>query len=123
MALSNRERVRKGLDELVAGLAPFVERELKSKLGAYWVEDLTSRSKGIQREGDGVHWDTQAILKAMVDNWQGVFRYVLGQVERNYTGEMIDVRNRWAHEKPFSSDDVYRALDTMQRLLESVSGR
>ena len=121
MALSNRERVRKGLDELVAGLAPFVERELKSKLGAYWIEDLASRSKGIQREGDGVHWDTQAILKAMVDNWQGVFRYVLGQVERNYTGEMIDVRNRWAHEKPFSSDDVYRALDTMQRLLESVS--
>ena len=121
MALSNRERVRKGLDELVAGLAPFVERELKSKLGGHWVEDLTSRSKGIKREGDGVHWDTQAILKAMVDNWQGVFRYVLGQVERNYTGELIDVRNRWAHEKPFSSDDVYRALDTMQRLLESVS--
>ena len=34
MALSNRERVRKGLDELKVGLVPFVERELKSKLGA-----------------------------------------------------------------------------------------
>ena len=52
MAMSNRDRVRKGLDELVAGLAPFVERELKSKLGAYWVDELTSRSKGIKREGD-----------------------------------------------------------------------
>ncbi len=82
MAMSNRDRVRKGLDELVAGLAPFVERELKSKLGSYWVEDITSRSKGIKREGDGVHWDSQALLKAMVDNWQGVFRYVLGHVER-----------------------------------------
>ena len=61
MALRNRDRVRKGLDELASGLAPFVERELKSKLGAYWVEDLTSRSKGIQREGDGVHWDLAAI--------------------------------------------------------------
>ena len=121
MAMSNRDRVRKGLDELAAGLAPFVERELKSKLGSYWVEDLTSRSRGIKREGDGIHWDTQALLKAMVDNWQGVFRYVLGQVERNYTGELIDVRNRWAHEKPFTSDDVYRALDTMERLLQAVS--
>jgi hypothetical protein len=121
MAVSNRDRVRKGLDELVAGLAPFIERELKSKLGAYWVDELTSRSKGIKREGDSVHWDTQAILKAMVDNWQGVFRYVLGQVERGYTSELIEVRNRWAHEKPFTSDDVYRALDTMQRLLQSVS--
>ena len=119
--MSNRDRVRKGLDELVAGLAPFVERELKAKLGSNWVEDLTSRSKGIKREGDGIHWDTQALLKAMVDNWQGVFRYVLGQVERNYTGELIDVRNRWAHENPFTSDDVYRALDTMERLLQAVS--
>ncbi len=82
MAMSNRDRVRKGLDELVAGLAPFVERELKSKLGSYWVEDITSRSRDLKREGDGIHWDTQALLKAMVDNWQGVFRYVLGHVER-----------------------------------------
>ena len=121
MAITNRDRVRKGLDELVAGLAPFVERELKSKLGANWVDDLTSRSKGIKREGIGVHWDTQAILKAMIDNWQGVFRYVLGHVERSYTGELIEVRNRWVHEKPFTSDDAYRALDTMHLLLESVS--
>ena len=81
MAVSNRDRVRKGLDELVTGLAPFVERELKAKLGGHWVEDITSRSRGLKREGDGIHWDTQALLKAMVDNWQGVFRYVLAWPE------------------------------------------
>ena len=53
MALSNKERVRKGMDELVAGLVPFVERELKAKLGGYWVEDVTSRSRGIRVEKDG----------------------------------------------------------------------
>ena len=121
MVMSNRDRVRKGLDVLVTGLAPFVERELKAKLGGHWVEDITSRSRGLKREGDGIHWDTQALLKAMVDNWQGVFRYVLGHVERSYVGELLEVRNNWAHEKPFTSDDVYRGLDTTQRLLQSIS--
>jgi len=122
MAISNRDRIRKGLDELNGGLVPFVERELKAKLGGYWAEDVTGRSRSIRRNEDGsIHWDTQALLKAMVDNWQGVFRYVLGHVERSYVGELFEVRNRWAHEKPFTSDDVYRALDTMQRLLEAIS--
>ena len=36
MAVTNRERVGKGLDLLAAGLQPFVERELKSHLGDNW---------------------------------------------------------------------------------------
>ena len=122
MAISNRDRVRKGLDELKAGLVPFVERELRTKIGRHWVDDISSRSRSIHRNRDGsVHWDIQAVLKAMVDNWQSVFRSVLGYVERSYVGELIEVRNSWAHEKPFKSEDVYRALDTMERLLRSVS--
>jgi predicted AAA+ superfamily ATPase len=31
------------------------------------------------------------------------------------------VRNKWAHQEPFSTDDAYRALDSVQRLLTSVS--
>ena len=119
--MTNKDRIRKGLDQLKLGLIPFVERELKSKLGNHWIQELLSRSRGIKLDGEAVHWDTQAILKSMVDNWQGVFRYVLGHVERSYVGELLDVRNQWAHEKPFTSDDVYRALDTMQRLLQAIS--
>ena len=122
MAMTNRERVRKGLDEMKAGLIPFVERELQSKLGWDWVNAVTQRSRNMRLNRDNtVHWDTQAVLKVMVDNWQGVFRWVLGWVERSYVGELIEVRNKWAHENPFTSDDVYRALDTMQRLLQSIS--
>ena len=122
MTMSNRERVRKGLDVLKTGLVPFVERELRAKLGPYWVEDITGRSRSIRADADGtIHWDVQALLKGMVDNWQGVFRYVLGHVERSYVGELFEVRNKWAHEKPFTSDDVYRALDTIQRLLQAIS--
>ncbi|HIE93574.1 MAG TPA: rhodanese-like domain-containing protein [Acidobacteria bacterium] len=29
----------------------------------------------------------------MTGNWQTVFKYVLGHVERSYVGELIDVRN------------------------------
>ncbi len=121
MAISNRERVGRGLDQLVAGLTPFVERELKSKLGGYWVDEITSRNRGLRKEGDSVHWDANALLKTMIDNWQGVFKFVLGHVERSYVGELLDVRHNWAHEKPFSSDDVYRALDTSERLLGSIA--
>ena len=121
MAISNRDRVQNGLNELKTGLTPFVEREFRAKLGEYWSEDITSRSRGIRSDAHGIQWDSQALLKAMVDNWQSVFRDVLGHVERSYVGELIDVRNKWAHEKPFTSDDVYRALDTMQRLLQSIS--
>jgi hypothetical protein len=35
--------------------------------------------------------------------------------------ELRDVRNKWAHEKTFSSDDTYRAMDSMERLLDAVS--
>jgi hypothetical protein len=121
MAMSNRARIRKGLDEVKAGLIPFIEREFKAKLGAHWAKELSNRNNRLDREGGNVHWDVQAVLRSMTSTWQEVFRFVLGPVERSYVGELIEVRNHWAHEKPFTSDDVYRALDTAQRLLQSVS--
>ena len=42
-------------------------------------------------------------------------------MERNYVRELIDARNRWAHQEPFSSDDAYRALDSAERLLQAIS--
>ena len=65
MSLTNRERIARGLDELKAGLVPFVERECKARLGAYWKEELVTRQKFLKLEGDEIQWDTQAVLKAM----------------------------------------------------------
>lgn len=121
MSLTNRERIRRGLDELKAGLVPFVERECKARLGAYWKEELVTRQRFLKMVDQDIQWDTHAVLKSMVDNWQGVYRYVLGPVERSYVSELLDTRNKWAHEQPFTSDDVYRALDTVQRLLLAIS--
>ncbi len=100
---------------------PFVERELKSKLGDYWVEELTSRSRGIRAKATASTGTPRPSSRPWWTTGRGCFKYVLGFVERSYVGELLEVRNIWAHEKPFTSDDVYRALDTMQRLLQAIS--
>src|SRR5262245_12257072 len=57
----------------------------------------------------------------MWEAWNDVFRNVLGQAERTLVSELRDVRNKWAHQQPFSSDDTDRALDSAERLLTAVS--
>ena len=42
-------------------------------------------------------------------------------MERNYVSELIDARNRWAHQESFTSDDAYRALDSAERLLLAIN--
>jgi predicted AAA+ superfamily ATPase len=121
MALSNRERIARGLELLRAGLAPFAEREFKARLGGYWADDLAAKLEIKKAKNGGLQWDTQSLLRAAGDTWQQVFRHVLGPVERAYVGELREIRNRWAHEEPFSNDDTERALDTMKRLLDAIS--
>ncbi len=124
MATSNAERVGKGLELLNQGLFPFMKRELKAYYGEAWFERASANLREYQMPGkaDGSeHWDTQALLLVMWDQWNVVFRTVLGQAERTLVSELREVRNKWAHQEPFSTDDAYRALDSMQRLLTAVS--
>ena len=122
MAITNRDRVQRALDAVREGLAPFVERSLRSRLGKDWAARLDANWPfALSRSRDGgVQWDSQAVLRAMSDNWQSVFRETLGHAERSWVSELREARNAFAHEKPFSSEDTYRALDTAQRLLASV---
>ncbi len=115
MAQSNRERVSKGLELMAVGLRPFVERELKSRLGASW--ETTGRESSQKPNWD----DPQTLLGAMLDHWNTVFRDSLGQAERSLVNELKVVRNQWAHHEQFSSNDAVRALDSVERLLIAVS--
>ncbi len=114
MAATNNERVAKALELLASGLAPFVEREFKSIWGDDWVKYARKDERSVSPA------DIQFLLGSMMGNWQQVFDKVLGRVERNYVGELITIRNNWAHQAVFTSDDAYRALDTAHRLLVSV---
>lgn len=121
---TTRDRVRKALDHVRDGLRPFVERELRSKLGPRWNDDARSRMI-LQTGRDGApNWDTQALLKAIGhEYWNDVFRSILQPVDRNYAIELKDARNKHAHDETFTNDDAYRAIDTAQRLLEAANAR
>ena len=125
MAITNHERVGKMLELLTAGLAPFVERELKATNVPDWFAEtnrlLADNRLKLEGTPDKPQWDAAAILATMWSQWNAVFRKTLGQAERTLVSELRDVRNRWAHQRPFSTDDAYRALDSAARLLTAVS--
>ena len=123
MAITNQERVGKALDLLKAGLAPFVEREVKSamKNGQSVPAVQAMAEDSIVREKPITQWDSALLLKLMWDGWNDVFRKTLGPAERGLVGEVRGYRNRWAHQEPFSGDDADRALDSIARLLTAVS--
>lgn len=124
MAITNYERVGKALDLLKDGLALFVERELRAQYGKYWITQVTANwPHDLLWAGDSEepHLDSAALLRLMWEQWNDVFRKTLGQAERSLVSELHQVRNKWAHQERFSSDDAYRALDSAGRLLTAVS--
>ncbi len=123
MAISNRERIGKGLDLLAAGLRPFVERELKSHLGDNWQSVLPNWTQRDMRKKPLLSnlGDPSILLGIVWDQWNAVFKTTLGHAERSIVSELRDVRNRWAHNEQVSSNDAIRALDSMERLLNAVS--
>ncbi|WP_018989132.1 Swt1 family HEPN domain-containing protein [Aromatoleum toluclasticum] len=123
MAITNHERVGKALELLKAGLGPFVEREFKAKYGDGWafeVKDVLSDTRLGAGKTESLS-DVAALLVVMDRKWGEVFRQILGKTERSLVNELLSVRNSWAHQAPFSSDDTYRALDSAGRLLTAVS--
>lgn len=114
MAETNNERVGKALSLLAEGLTPFVDRECGLKYGLDW--ENTVPGEGVRSKTDA-----QFLLRTMTGTWREVFERTLGRMERNYVSELIDARNRWAHQEVFSSDDAYRALDSAERLLQAIS--
>jgi predicted AAA+ superfamily ATPase len=125
MAITNHERVGKMLDLLRGGLAPFVERELKSQYEQQWFDQLKAslppQQLGFSGTESDPQWDIASVLAVVWGQWNTVFRKTLGQAERTLVSELRDVRNRWAHQRPFSTDDAYRALDSSARLLAAIS--
>ena len=123
MAVTNHERVGKGLELLRAGLGPFVERELKHAVQAGNLSGYRRReiADDPMFRRPSTEWDVAVVLRLIWDNWNDAFSGTLGRSDRSLVSELRDHRNRWAHQEPFSSDDAYRALDSVQRLLTSIS--
>ena len=124
MAITNHERVGKALDLLKAGLGPFVDREVKGALESRRLDAFKLRDYAedpVLANKPTSEWDVAGLLRLMWATWNEVFRTILGRADRSLVSELRDHRNRWAHQESFSSDDAYRALDSVGRLLTAVS--
>jgi predicted AAA+ superfamily ATPase len=101
------------MDLLGVALAPYVDRRMtkKSTMGGNWVA---------QYQAENLKSDPSALISVVLDHWQTVFRDELKSTGRNLIGEVRDWRNKWAHQEPFSHDDAYRALDSVERLLAMI---
>ena len=118
MAVSNRERVGRAFEALAAGLGPFVDREMRSVHGEGWLESFVE--SGSRGGAPGSLQDPAFCLRVMVEAWDSAFRSRLTRSDRNLVFELRDVRNRWAHNDAFNTDDTYRALDSIERILVAV---
>ncbi|SDF11628.1 Predicted ATPase, AAA+ superfamily [Cellulosimicrobium cellulans] len=129
MALSNKEKVGRGLTLLADGLRPFVDEHMTDALpagtppGTDWVSVLAARDAA--KHGTAKTYSTddpRFLLKVVTEEWR-VFSGVLGRPEQALASELRAVGNRWAHDPSISSDDTYRALDTAERLLTAVGAK
>jgi len=125
VAVTHLDRLRKGLDLLGVGLAPFVDKHMAAAApaGRDWSELLAVREE--QRTGRRTSVsknDPQTLLRCLTEDWRA-FGQSLSRTDQSFATELRELRNRVAHpddRKPVSADDTYRALDTMERLLLDV---
>lgn len=110
MAINNKERITRGLDTFATGFWPLINDAMtkRSPMGGNWVE---------QYPGAKLQHDVSAQITVIKDHRPQIFRYVLSKDEFNWVFEVSDWRNKVAHGEPISTDDAYRALDTMERVL------
>ena len=108
MALSNRNRIGKALDQIHEALLPYISNELDDKIGSGWQDRLPATNNNLH--------DVSVLLGLFMSHWTDVFKRLLSQSDRAYVSELKEARNKWAHAEPMTSDDVDRYLDTAVRL-------
>lgn len=133
MAKKHNELIGSGLELLRKALSPYIKRQLKAVYKDKWwsvgAEPHVSRlpelkTKLAKAKDDDSRFealDIAALLTVLNNSWNEAFQADLGNAGRSYVNELRDVRNKWAHQTPFSLEDTHRAFDTMTRLLEMVA--
>lgn len=119
--------VGEALSVLIDGLTPFIN-DVSAKAfppSVSWTELLrrkdaaAGRQMGVYRTGD-----LSLMLRAMTERlgeYGFPFTRNLPRTVQNYASELRDVRNRWAHNEPFTTSEAYRAIDSAELLLRAVS--
>ena len=122
MAKSNRQTVFEGMELLPAALIPFVEKRLIMAFKGDWREQVIQKLPDWHPSKEGeLIWDQATLLNIMDRFWLEAFKIELGRAERSIVNELLDVRNKLAHDETFSYNDAERALDSMRRLMEAIN--
>jgi predicted AAA+ superfamily ATPase len=116
--MANSERMQRALDVFRDGLLPACEQTFAAFYGDDWVAAVNQRSN--HPESTPSKTDVAFLLKSMKITWNDVWGNGFAPTIRSLVFEVADARNRWAHQDPMSSDDVSRALDSMERVLEAL---
>jgi len=116
------------LEDVSTTIARVLQRELP-QLGQDWWQSCVIDRLSIQqqrlvseRRVDSVSGlDLAGLLRVFDQNWNPLgYRLKLDQQSRNWLKEAQGIRNRWAHLPPggLRSEDAYRDIDTICRLLD-----
>lgn len=99
-----RERVLRALDALLPYLHGFVNQALDASA----------------LRGKRVAADIGPLAHAIKDEWRGIFAARLNGSTRNYVHELLDIRNRLSHSKPFDDESARRACDTVRLVAKAI---
>ena len=125
MGVSNKERIGKALDYLRQGLYPYIEQKMQVEYKTTWMTRATSHlqdhQKSKQQVDNIIREDVSAMLTVVSREWNKAFKGSLSKPDHALVTELLEVRNQWAHQSTFSIDDTYRAVDSVFRLLKSMS--
>ena len=89
--------------------------------GRDWVEVLEARDNA--RHGSAHKYsrqDPRFLLKVITEEWRVFSKTSCRGPSSRSPASCGRPGTGWAHGEPFSADDTYRALDTMERLLTAV---
>jgi len=117
MVMANTERIQKALDLLRDGLAPKCEETWQGFYGDDWLQQVNQQFHHPERDPNPN--DIAFVFKGVKVTWNEVFGHGFAPAIRSLVFEVAEVRNNWAHQGSFSSDDTSRALDSMERVLEA----
>lgn len=117
--------VGQALRILRRGLGPAIARRFgELGVGIPWPELLREKDRRNNRErADYSDTDVALMLRVLTERMGQLgypFKDLLGRAGSSHANELIDVRNRWAHQQPFADRDIPRILDTADRLLTSM---
>lgn len=119
---SNHEKIRIALfEQLVPGLRPFVDAHLgPHATNGDWAALIAARDQARNGRANEIDPnDPQVLLRAVTEDWRA-FEKSLNRAQGALATEVREVRNGLAHNRQFTADDTYRALDSIERLLLAV---